>query len=141
MSALRRWQATSLAISLLPQIILVRTRRRLAHQRQPDGAGRLRDMAGTSHRSRPRPAATLLNDVGGVAIVTNGMPLQVPAMSMHAFAEPAPIANDEPAMDYLTRLRIAVASDRLANGWMPIAVAAPTVGHDSESPFGAASSA
>jgi AraC-like DNA-binding protein len=44
----------------------------------------------------------------------------------------------EPAMDYLTRWRMIVASDRLANAGMSIAVVAPTVGYESESAFGAA---
>ena len=44
----------------------------------------------------------------------------------------------EPAMDYLIRWRMIVASDRLANRGMPIAVVAPLVGYESEGAFGAA---
>jgi AraC-like DNA-binding protein len=41
-------------------------------------------------------------------------------------------------MDYLARLRMIVASDRLSNGGSPIAVVAPSVGYEYESAFGAA---
>ena len=41
-------------------------------------------------------------------------------------------------MDYLTRWRMMLAADRLANEGMPISFVAPTVGYESESAFGAA---
>ena len=59
-------------------------------------------------------------------------------MSRSSFAVRFKDKVGEPAMDYLTRWRMMVASDRLANAGMPIAVVAPTVGYESESAFGAA---
>jgi AraC-like DNA-binding protein len=44
----------------------------------------------------------------------------------------------EPPMDYLTRWRMMLAADRLANKGMTIAIVAPMVGYESESAFGAA---
>ncbi|HWU74675.1 MAG TPA: AraC family transcriptional regulator [Sphingomonas sp.] len=44
----------------------------------------------------------------------------------------------EPAIDYLTRWRIMLAADRLANFGMSIATASLSVGYESESAFGAA---
>jgi AraC-like DNA-binding protein len=63
---------------------------------------------------------------------------RVAGMSRSSFAVRFKESVGEPAMDYLTRWRMMVASDRLANGGMPIAVVAPTVGYESESAFGAA---
>jgi AraC-like DNA-binding protein len=63
---------------------------------------------------------------------------RVAGMSRSAFAVRFKAAVGEPAMEYLTRWRMILASDRLANGGMPIAVVAPTVGYESESAFGAA---
>ncbi len=63
---------------------------------------------------------------------------RVACMSRSSFAVRFKDTVGEPAMDYLTRWRMMVASDRLANGGMPIAVVAPTVGYESESAFGAA---
>lgn len=63
---------------------------------------------------------------------------RVAGMSRSSFALRFKETVGEPAMDYLTRWRMMVASDRLANGGMPIAVVAPTVGYESESAFGAA---
>jgi AraC-like DNA-binding protein len=63
---------------------------------------------------------------------------RVAGMSRSRFAVRFKESVGEPAMDYLTRWRMMVASDRLANGGMPIAVVAPTVGYESESAFGAA---
>ena len=62
----------------------------------------------------------------------------VAGMSRSSFAVRFKTTVGEPAMDYLTRWRMLVASERLANGGMPIAVVAPTVGYESESAFGAA---
>ncbi len=63
---------------------------------------------------------------------------KVAGMSRSSFALRFKATVGEPAMDYLTRWRMLVASDRLANGGMSIAIVAPTVGYDSESAFGAA---
>ena len=63
---------------------------------------------------------------------------RVAGMSRSGFAVRFKESVGEPAMDYLTRWRMMVASDRLATGGMPIAVVAPTVGYESESAFGAA---
>ena len=63
---------------------------------------------------------------------------RVAGMSRSSFAVRFKDKVGEPAMDYLTRWRMMVASDRLATGGMPISVVAPTVGYDSESAFGAA---
>jgi AraC-like DNA-binding protein len=63
---------------------------------------------------------------------------RVAGMSRSSFAVRFKDTVGEPAIDYLTRWRMMVASDRLANGGMPIAVVAPTVGYESESAFGAA---
>ena len=63
---------------------------------------------------------------------------KVAGMSRSSFAVRFKATVGEPAMDYLTRWRMMIASDRLANGGMPIALVAPTVGYESESAFGAA---
>ncbi len=63
---------------------------------------------------------------------------QVAGMSRSSFAVRFKETVGEPAMDYLTRWRMMLAADRLANGGAPIAVVAPTVGYESESAFGAA---
>jgi len=63
---------------------------------------------------------------------------KVAGMSRSSFAVRFKETVGEPAMDYLTRWRMLVASDRLANCDMPIALVAPTVGYESESAFGAA---
>ena len=63
---------------------------------------------------------------------------KVACMSRSSFAVRFKATVGEPAMDYLTRWRMMVASDRLANGGTPIALVAPTVGYESESAFGAA---
>jgi AraC-like DNA-binding protein len=62
----------------------------------------------------------------------------IAGMSRSSFAVRFKETVGEPAMDYLTRWRMMVAADRLANGGMPIALVAPTVGYESESAFGAA---
>ncbi len=63
---------------------------------------------------------------------------RVAGMSRSSFAVRFKDTVGEPAMDYLTRWRMMVAADRLANSGMPIAVVAPIVGYESESAFGAA---
>jgi AraC-like DNA-binding protein len=63
---------------------------------------------------------------------------RIAGMSRSSFAVRFKDTVGEPAMDYLTRWRMMVASDRLANGGMPIALVAPTIGYQSESAFGAA---
>ena len=63
---------------------------------------------------------------------------RVAGMSRSTFAVRFKATVGEPAMDYLTRWRMMVASDRLANGGVSIAAVAPTVGYESESAFGAA---
>jgi AraC-like DNA-binding protein len=63
---------------------------------------------------------------------------RVAGMSRSSFAARFKDTVGEPAMDYLTRWRMMVASDRLADGRTPIAVVAPAVGYESESAFGAA---
>ena len=63
---------------------------------------------------------------------------KVAGMSRSSFAVRFKETVGEPAMDYLTRWRMIVASDRLANAGMSIAAVAPLVGYESESAFGAA---
>ena len=63
---------------------------------------------------------------------------RVAGMSRSSFAVRFKDSVGEPAMDYLTRWRMMLAADRLANAGMPIALVAPTVGYESESAFGAA---
>ena len=63
---------------------------------------------------------------------------KVAGLSRSSFAVRFKETVGEPAMDYLTRWRMIVASDRLANAGMSIAVVAPLVGYGSESAFGAA---
>ncbi len=63
---------------------------------------------------------------------------RVSGMSRSSFAVRFKDRVGEPAMDYLTRWRMMVAADRLANGGMSIALVATTVGYKSESAFGAA---
>jgi AraC-like DNA-binding protein len=63
---------------------------------------------------------------------------RVAGMSRSTFAVRFKETVGEPAMDYLTRWRMMVAADRLANAGMSIAVVAPTVGYESDSAFGAA---
>jgi AraC-like DNA-binding protein len=63
---------------------------------------------------------------------------RVAGMSRSSFAARFKNTVGEPAMDYLTRWRMMIASDRLANGGVSIAAVAPTVGYESESAFGAA---
>jgi AraC-like DNA-binding protein len=63
---------------------------------------------------------------------------RIAGMSRSSFAVRFKRTVGEPAMDYLTRWRMIVASDRLANRGMPIAVVAPLVGYESEGAFGAA---
>lgn len=63
---------------------------------------------------------------------------KVAGMSRSSFAARFKATVGEPPMDYLTRWRMMLASDRLANGGMSIALVAPTVGYESESAFGAA---
>jgi AraC-like DNA-binding protein len=63
---------------------------------------------------------------------------RVAGMSRSSFALRFKETVGEPAMDYLTRWRMMVASDRLRRGGQPIALVAPAVGYESESAFGAA---
>lgn len=63
---------------------------------------------------------------------------RVAGMSRSSFAARFKATVGEPVMDYLTRWRMVLASERLANGGMSIALVAPTVGYESESAFGAA---
>lgn len=63
---------------------------------------------------------------------------RVAGMSRSSFAARFRDKVGEPAMDYLTRWRMMLAADRLANRGMTIAVVAPLVGYESESAFGAA---
>ncbi len=63
---------------------------------------------------------------------------KVAGMSRSSFAVRFKATVGEPAMDYLTRWRMLLAADRLANGGLPIALVAPAVGYESESAFGAA---
>jgi len=63
---------------------------------------------------------------------------RVAGMSRSTFAVRFKTTVGEPVMDYLTRWRMMVAADRLANAGMSIAIVAPTVGYESESAFGAA---
>lgn len=63
---------------------------------------------------------------------------RVGGMSRSVFAVRFKETVGESPMDYLTRWRMMVAADRLANAGMSIAVVAPTVGYESESAFGAA---
>ena len=63
---------------------------------------------------------------------------RVAGMSRSSFAVRFKDSVGEPAMDYLTRWRMMLAADRLANEGMPISLVAPTFGYESESAFGAA---
>jgi AraC-like DNA-binding protein len=63
---------------------------------------------------------------------------RVAGMSRSSFAARFKARVGEPPMDYLTRWRMILAADRLANQGMTIAAVAPMVGYDSESAFGAA---
>lgn len=63
---------------------------------------------------------------------------RVAGMSRSSFAVRFKDSVGEPAMDYLTRWRMMLAADLLANEAMPISLVAPTVGYESESAFGAA---
>lgn len=63
---------------------------------------------------------------------------RVAGMSRSSFAVRFKDSVGEPAMDYLTRWRMMLAADRMANEGMPISLVAPTVGYESESAFGAA---
>ncbi len=63
---------------------------------------------------------------------------EVAGMSRSSFAVRFKETVGESAMDYLTRWRMMVAADRLANTGVPIAAVAPMVGYESESAFGAA---
>jgi AraC-like DNA-binding protein len=62
---------------------------------------------------------------------------RVAGMSRSSFAVRFKQTVGEPAMEYLTRWRMLVAADRLANAGASIATVAPTVGYLSESAFGA----
>jgi AraC-like DNA-binding protein len=62
---------------------------------------------------------------------------RVAGMSRSSFAARFKDTVGEPAMDYLTRWRMLIAADRLANADVSIAAVAPTVGYFSESAFGA----
>lgn len=62
----------------------------------------------------------------------------VAGMSRSSFAAHFKVKVGEPPMDYLTRWRMLLAADRLANQGMTIAAVAPLVGYESESAFGAA---
>ena len=63
---------------------------------------------------------------------------RVAGMSRSSFAARFKDKVGEPPMDYLTRWRMMLAADHLANRGMTIAAVAPLVGYDSESAFGAA---
>jgi AraC-like DNA-binding protein len=63
---------------------------------------------------------------------------RVAGMSRSTFALRFKEKVGEPPMDYLTRWRMMLAADRLANQGMTIATVAPMVGYESESAFGAA---
>ena len=63
---------------------------------------------------------------------------RVAGMSRSSFSVRFKATVGEPAIDYLTRWRMTLAADRLANKRMPISIVAPTVGYESESAFGAA---
>lgn len=69
---------------------------------------------------------------------TLAMLANVAGMSRSSFAVRFKDSVGEPAMDYLTRWRMMLAADRLANEGMSISLVAPTVGYESESAFGAA---
>jgi AraC-like DNA-binding protein len=62
----------------------------------------------------------------------------VACMSRSSFAIRFKATAGEPAMEYLTRWRMMLASERLAIGGTPIAVVGPSVGYESESAFSAA---
>jgi AraC-like DNA-binding protein len=62
---------------------------------------------------------------------------RIAGMSRSSFAVRFKDTVGEPAMDYLTRWRMLVAADQLANAGVSIAAVAPTVGYYSESAFGA----
>lgn len=59
-------------------------------------------------------------------------------MSRSSFAAHFKETVGEPPLEYLTRWRMMLAADRLAQGRTTLAMVAPTVGYNSESAFGAA---
>ena len=59
-------------------------------------------------------------------------------MSRSSFAQKFKAAVGSSPMDYLTRWRMLLAGDRLANGTEPVSVIALSLGYDSESAFGTA---
>ena len=63
---------------------------------------------------------------------------QVAGMSRSSFAARFKATVGEPAMEYLTRWRMLIAADRLANTGAPVSVVAHALGYDSDSAFGAA---
>jgi len=59
-------------------------------------------------------------------------------MSRSSFAARFRETVGEPALEYLTRWRMILAADRLAQGRTTLAMVAPTIGYESESAFGVA---
>ena len=62
----------------------------------------------------------------------------IAGMSRSSFAARFRASVGEPPMEYLTRWRMLMASDRILNAAQPISTIAPALGYESESAFGAA---
>ncbi len=117
----------------LAQTLLIEALRLHMAERAPHSAGWLfaladRQMGSAIAAMHAEPARRwTLQDLARVA-----------GMSRSSFAVRFKTTVGEPAMDYLTRWRMVVASDQLAHRGASIAVVAPAVGYESESAFGAA---
>ncbi len=117
----------------LAQALLIEALRLHLADASPHGAGWLFALADKQMRA----VITAMHAHPGRKWTLEGL-AKVAGMSRSSFAVRFKQTVGEPAMDYLTRWRMIVASDRLANRGMPIAVVAPLVGYESESAFGAA---
>lgn len=124
---------SSLIAGHLAQALLIEALRLHLVERSPHSTGWLFALA---DRQMHAVIAAMHDDPGKKwTLETLG---RVAGMSRSSFAVRFKETVGESAMDYLTRWRMMIAADRLANGGMPIAVVAPAVGYESESAFGAA---
>ena len=124
---------SSLIAEHLAQTLLIEALRLHLAERSHDSAGWLFALADRQMRS----VIAAMHDDPGRKWTLQEL-AQVAGMSRSSFAARFRITVGEPAMDYLTRWRMMVAADRLANAGTPISIVAPTVGYESESAFGAA---
>jgi AraC-like DNA-binding protein len=124
---------SSLIAEHLAQALLIEALRIHLVERSPHSTGWLFALA---DRQMHAVIAAMHSDPGNKW--TLAALARIGGMSRSSFAVRFKETVGESAMDYLTRWRMMIAADRLANGGMPIAVVAPTVGYESESAFGAA---